>query len=334
MIPEFDLPRVLQPWSARLGTVRAEAWPSGGFSGAMIWKLHSSQGNWCLRRWPQEHPSRERLDFIHRVLAYVGNRGFKLAPVPLATETGSTFVPHGGRLWEVTAWMPGAADYPAFPTSAKLRAALTALAEFHRATESFPRIDVRPAVSAGIEERWEKLFRYVRAPDLASHVNVSRLWPELVPVGSRLCTLFVRGVGKVSVLLQRALEAQVAIQPCIRDVWHDHVLFSGDEVTGMIDYGSMRLDNVSTDIARLLGSLAGDDREAWDIGLQAYQQVRQLTQDEQLLVRAFDQSSVLMSGLQWLWWIGVEGRQFDDRPKVLARIEEILARAEHAFGRS
>ena len=47
---------------------------------------------------------------------------------------------------------------------------------------------------------------------------------------------------------------------------------------------AIRPENVSADVARLLGSLAADDSLAWQIGLGAYEQVHPLSQAERMLV--------------------------------------------------
>jgi homoserine kinase type II len=118
------------------------------------------------------------------------------------------------------------------------------------------------------------------------------------------------------------------LQPCLRDIWHAHVLFEGDRVTGLVDFGSMRPDNVATDIARLLGSMAVDNHDDWQLGLLAYQGVRRLGENELALVEMFDRTAVLMSGLQWLEWICLEQRDFSDPAAVLARVDECLARLQ------
>ena len=101
----------------------------------------------------------------------------------------------------------------------------------------------------------------------------------------------------------------MSIRPCIRDVHREHVLFQDDRVTGIIDFGSMQPDNVSCDIARLLGSMAGDETELWRLGLTAYERLTPLTDPERLLVKAYDESGVLLSGLNWLKWVFLEDRQ-------------------------
>jgi homoserine kinase type II len=117
------------------------------------------------------------------------------------------------------------------------------------------------------------------------------------------------------------------LQPCIRDIWSDHVLFEGHRVSGIIDFGSMRVDNVAGDVARLLGSLAGDDLAAWQRGLEAYEAVRPLTDDESALVTVFDESTMLLAGFNWLDWIIAE-RQFENPSEVVHRLTMIINRLE------
>jgi homoserine kinase type II len=131
---------------------------------------------------------------------------------------------------------------------------------------------------------------------------------------------------RVAPLLESVAELRVPLQPCIRDIWSAHVLFENDRVTGIVDFGAMRVESVAADVARLLGSLAGDDPAQWQVGLAAYEQVRKLSDDESRLVLAFDRSTVLLGGLQWLEWIFLEGREFPEYRAVMARIDEFTNR--------
>ena len=51
-----------------------------------------------------------------------------------------------------------------------------------------------------------------------------------------------------------------------------------------------------------------------------------LNRSESQLVRVYDASGVLLSAINWLQWIFVDGRQFDDQASVLLRFDEIAAR--------
>ncbi len=298
-----------------------------GFSGALLWHISAPRGPLCLRRWPREHPTPERLEFIQAVLWHVDQEGFHRLPLPIETRHHHGYLWHAGHLWELTPWLAGQPDYPAHPSPARLANALAALAQFHLAAASFPLAETSADASPGIVERRERLRRL-------SHGGLAQLqqavaprdWPELAARAGRLLARCETTAAKVEPLLHRAAQIRVTLQPCIRDIWHPHVLFVGDEVSGIVDFGSLRADHVACDVARLLGSMAGDDPQAWQRGLEAYQAVRPLNADELQLVAAFDRSTVLMGGLQWLEWIYLENRQFANRPAVLARIDEFLSR--------
>jgi homoserine kinase type II len=110
--------------------------------------------------------------------------------------------------------------------------------------------------------------------------------------------------------LHAAVATQVPLQVCLRDIWRPHVLFTHDEVTGMIDYGALNMDSVAADIARLFDSLLGEDVTTWNIALSAYEAVRPLLSMERTLVAAYQKSSILLTGMQWVTWLFREGRQF------------------------
>jgi len=107
--------------------------PAGGFSGARFWRLRTAGGLFCLRRWPSEHPSRKRVEYIHSVLRLVAGQGVNVVPVPLLNLQGGSYVGHAGHLWELTPWMPGEADYHRAPNPDRLTAAMQTLARFHLA---------------------------------------------------------------------------------------------------------------------------------------------------------------------------------------------------------
>jgi hypothetical protein len=226
--------------------------------------------------------------------------------------------------------MPGCADFHFLPCPAKLRSAMTALARFHLAAESFPLPEGDPVPSPGIVSRLSRL-RALHAGGL-QHIAASIRpgdWPELVPIAHRLCELFVIASPRVLQEFEPASHMAVKLQPCIRDIWHDHVLFTGGEVTGIIDFGAMRPESIAADVARLLGSLVADDLVMWHVGLSAYQSLRPISAAESQLISAFDRGTVLMSGLQWLEWIYLEHRTFPDHEAIWCRLQEILLRLEH-----
>jgi Ser/Thr protein kinase RdoA (MazF antagonist) len=310
---------------------------AGGMSGAQFWRIESPQGTLVLRRWPGEHPSPERLRFIHRVLFHATERGVSILPTPIRTATGESFVLFDGYLWELTPWMSGTADYERSPNKQKLGAAMTALATFHSSVSDFPILGLPQVAGAppAIARRLSRLRELSRrgTNEFAQAINVDK-WAELAPFARRFLdtipACLLRAIAELAPLSNIAL----TVQPCIRDIWHDHVLFTGDEVTAIIDFGAMDIDTPATDVARLLGSLVGDDEAGWRAGVSAYSKVRPLSADEERAAKALDPSSAILAGCNWLRWTYVEGRQFEDHGQVVERFRRIVARCELAAASS
>jgi Ser/Thr protein kinase RdoA (MazF antagonist) len=300
---------------------------AGGMSGAQFWRVHSPAGIFVLRRWPAEHPTADRLRFIHAVLFHAAAQGIDFLAVPVRTSADSSFVFAGERLWKLSPWLRGAADFEQNPTNEKLKAALRSLARFHDSVKGLASTEnaTAPAIA-----RHLKRLKKVADSGISSMLRAvdATTWPELAPLAKRFCAVTPESVRKVLTLLEPMGQVSFRLQPCLRDVWHDHVLFVGDDVSGIIDYGAMDIDTPATDVARLLGSLVGDNAEGWGVGLRAYLEVRPLSSDEAWAAKALDMSGTLLAGVNWLQWIFVEGRTFDDRAQIVKRFSRIAERCE------
>jgi homoserine kinase type II len=300
---------------------------AGGLSGARFWRLESPEQPLVLRRWPLEQPTPRQLWFIHSVLAHVAARGFTLVPLPLASQQRGTFVFHAGYLWQLEPWLAGRGDYATHPSRQRLAAALTTLARFHQAASDFPRRDPAISLSHGLLKRLERIERW-RSGELArlrGQIDMT-YEPALAAMAMDSCELARRSIGRLAEEVAPLANLKVPVQPCIGDIWHDNVLFDGDNVSGLVDFGAMCVDTVARDIARLLGGMADDDREAWDAGLVAYEAIRPLDDDERRLVTTFDRCNIVLSGLNWATWIYEERREFEDRAAVLARMRHFVTR--------
>jgi homoserine kinase type II len=249
--------------------------------------------------------------------------------MPLADRQGRTFVRYAGHLWELTYWMPGRADFRSDPRPSRLQAAMATLAEFHRAAATFSGYGPRQGPSPGISQRLEMVNRFAQSDleALCRHL-AARPWLEFHDRAWHLLTLARIALDLVREVLHRASHLRVPLQPCICDVWHDHVLFSGDRVTGLVDFGAMRVESVAADVARLLGSMAGDDENLWRVGLDAYHAERPLSGDERALVGPLDQSGVLLAAIHWVDWLYCEHRRFPDPAAVARRMDEVFSRLQ------
>jgi len=237
---------------------------------------------------------------------------------------GTSIVSHRAHFWEVAPWMPGVASFQNAPSAAKLAAAMQCLATFHQKTASYAsKRTVAPGILARLKHFDELMHGQLEAIQAACQQPA---WDDLLSRADHMLASFRQHAATTRGLLTQAANHQVIVHPCIRDVWHDHVLFTEDEVTGIVDFGAMRTDHVAADIARLLGSLVGDDQAAQQVGLDAYRKIRPLKDAELFLIKAFDRSSTLLAGMNWLQWICVDRRKFSDRTRVAARIDGIIER--------
>lgn len=321
---------------------------AGGMSGAQFWRITSPRGTLALRRWPAEHPTPDRLRFIHAVIKHAANRGLYFLPVPIETHDGESFIHHSGHLWELAPWMPGTADYEHSPSDEKLRAAMTALARFHNAVADFvlpleTAATLRVAGQSAIPRRRARLHSLVgeEINELASAID-NTTWPDLTSLARQFIAALPSAIPRAIAQLEPLANVPLPLQPCLRDIWHDHILFTGNEVTGLIDFGAVDIDTPATDIARLLGSLipnptprSGEElvegqpfSTAWQTGLSAYAAMRPLSQHESLAVLALNTANPIIAGCNWLRWIYIEGRAFVNHAQVLARFHQILNRIQ------
>jgi homoserine kinase type II len=267
-----------------------------------------------------------RVAFIHAVLLHAASRDFDILPAPIRSTSGATYVMHRRSLWELTPWLPGRANFHATPSREKLSSAMTSLARFHECVSTFER--QRISSSPGIRQRRKMVddLKSSELSSLATAVSKADATNRLAAKSHELLNLVAVVLPRLQTELARAIGHQSPLQPCIRDIWHDHILFTGNEVTGIVDFGATQMDSVATDIARLLGSLVRDDEDLWQFGIDEYCRVRALNAAERQLVRVFDRSFVTLAGINWIRWIFVERRQFEDESRIHARIDEILNR--------
>jgi Ser/Thr protein kinase RdoA (MazF antagonist) len=295
----------------------------GGFSGAALWRIDAPAGSLCLRAWPP-HETWPRLLFRHRLMTLARQSGLSFVPAIFLTCDGVSAVEHAGRLWELTEWLPGRADFHERPSPTRLEAACTALAQLHMVWrgQSSTTADC-PAVQRRLAflHEWYDLLRSGWHPLAAAEAN-----DPLRPLVERAWRVLPSALEKVPQRLQHWLSGHLRVQPCLGDPWHAHLLFEGDRLTGLIDYGAVKIDHVAADLSRLLGSLVGDDATGWQVGLQAYRRLAPLTAEEEELAHALDETGLVLGVANWLRWLYAEKRPFPDRSAVARRINELLDR--------
>jgi homoserine kinase type II len=322
---------VLGRYQLPLCTDVVDPWGHYGFSGANLWRVEASAGTFCLRAWPTHVPA-SRLEELHRLMTLARERGLSFVPAVLAATHGHTWVEHAGRLWELTQWLPGRPGYHEHPSRERLTSACVALAQLHRAWQAIVtanRHELCPAVVRRLEavESWQHLLHSGWVPRFPAEDA-----DPIHPVARRAWNVLPRWLERVRPSLVSFPGSPGGLQPCLCDPWHDNLLFEGERLTGLVDYGSVKLDHVAVDLARLLGSLVEDDADGWRIGLEAYRGVRPLSPQEEHLARVLDRTGTVIGVVQWLRWLYEERRAFADRTKAAARLELLVRRIERWEG--
>ena len=279
-----------------------------GFSGARVWKVSTHDAVYCLRRWPAPIPDRERLWELHRWLEHLSGEGnIPVAPA-FRTDEGQRLLEQDGILWQLEPWRPGEPDRSEEPTSARLTSAMTTLASLHQCSASYCTREQRSSwfvvghgPSPAVIERGRMLSGWTRRRlRTARDTLVHRRTNALGVTALRLVQAAIELRDCVLGELHDARSIHVPLLPCLRDVWRDHVLFTGERVTGLIDPAAARTDSTASDLSRFLGSYLPLGQDRWEEALGAYESVRALTESEHRLIPVLDRSNVLLSGLHWV----------------------------------
>ncbi|MDB4614120.1 aminoglycoside phosphotransferase family protein [bacterium] len=303
-------PEILSTFSAKFRDLRFSGYqPEQGFSGARVVRLTGDVGQFCLRQWPARCPPVTRILALHQLLRHVFNHGVKQVAVPIVTTNEQTISEWRGRLWQLEPWMPGVADWNDAPSLVRLKNTMRCLAQFHTAARTFacpPNatqwFHCQAAVrSPAVVERWKLLHGWLNGGfDGIQRMIVNDTDQVFSDLATQLVAL-AREVGpRVLQQLRQAQDLLIEVQPCLRDAWQDHILFTNDEVSGLIDANACRIENVASDLARLLGSLVGDDCVQFATAVDCYSTYHPLSSDERTLIGVLDRSSVVLSGLTWL----------------------------------
>lgn len=285
--------------------------PAGGFSGASLWRGDASgEPVFALKAWPPRM-SADRLAGIHRLMARASHLSF--IPRVHRTHDGATVVEAAGRAWDLTTWMPGEPD--SRPTPARLASACAAVAAVHAAWRpASPTIAPCP----GIRRRLDLLMQ---GSTLVAADNHSR--------GSLSRQVFVTALLHAECELRPWEHRPVRLQPCLCDVWGAHVLYAGNSVTGLIDYGAVKEDHVAVDLARLLGDVAGDDPDRFESGLDAYRTAGGVLDVSDEFVRLLDRTGALCAVVFWLHRLGEP--HLKDSTTAQTRLEKVIARVNRLY---
>ncbi len=293
---------------------------AGGFSGAVFWRFTDEvQRDLVLRLWPTGTKV-DRVRWIHSVLRHVSRQDVSIVPVPLQHRQGDSVFEVSKRLAELSPWMSGAADFTRQPTGLRLQNTMWAVARLHGALSSFESHGA--GLSDGMSTRLAK-FSALNNDRLDRLVRAGQQKPKhaLAKFVAPLASSVRKNRSSITHRLQWGAGVVVPLQVCVRDIWHDHILFAGEDVAAIVDFDALRVDSVCLDLARLLQSMVGNNEGKWQFAVNKYGERRGLTSTELDLISVLRRVNPILSTATWLEWAFIDGHEFEDSLRIAGRLE-------------
>jgi Ser/Thr protein kinase RdoA (MazF antagonist) len=317
-----------------------------GWSGGQVYRVQTSLGIGALRSWPiKTHP--ERIHAIHTAQLAARTAGMLVVPAPVLARNGSKTILWQDRWWELVDWRPGQPLPPREPSHRNLDQVADTLHQWYQAvrlpevanalthfcpSESINGVLLRqPAPSPGILRRLEILEQ----EENATPIDAARL-----PVTEReLAERTAQTLDQKRPWFHRLTEhanSVFQLELCLRDVHREHLLFHNEQVSGLIDFGSIGFDTPAIDLARYLSSFETfpiDWLEQSSPSLAAIQDPALDVRSWADLITILAITGAVASCLHWRRWLITENRTFPSRPRALDRWKnrlEFVDRLENA----
>jgi len=322
-----------------------------GFSGSPLWAVvfPDRAGRFVLKPLAATM-SADQVAFVHGLMRHLREQGIAAVPLLVSTRDGGTAVTApDGRRWELCSLVPGVAVPQ--PSARQSAAAAAVLARIHRVAAGLagqaPRLGLPPALVRRVEQAarlrdcsWRsRRDRWSGPHDAGLPAAVIE---AIVARFDRAIEVFAAaGGGPLLERCSRLAGRPCRLQPVLRDVWCDHVLFGDrqrDRVTGVVDFHAAGIDTPATDLARLWGSWrhpdggrAGGLLDRWPEARAAYEAVRPIEADERALIDFLHATGVIFGLDNWFRWTLDDRRSFPDPARVLQRIECLGDELPHAI---
>jgi Ser/Thr protein kinase RdoA (MazF antagonist) len=317
-------------WSPNARIVRPI---QAGLSNSLVFQVEWDEAFFCLKGLP-ERLGHSRLQWIHNLEKQATQKGLDCLPVAQSTRANATYVSAQGRLWELSTWLPGESHEVVNPR--QLAQAMRCLAQIHVAWD---KSEVgAPTIVNERRKYANECRRLLRELDWEAVFSKNSQFSWLNDVRNLVAKSTTKLV-ELEAELTTWEDASLRIQPVLRDVWSDHVLFVADSVSGLIDIHAANTGTVAGDISRLLASWRlptsekSDDwspdervRAGWEEAISHYESIRPLSDAERRLIGVLDDAACLLTPWVWIRWLLLEQRRFENWEKVEKRVKACFRR--------
>jgi len=303
-----------------------------GLSNAVVYKIESYRQVAALKRWPLAW-DRKRLAEIHRFQKFLSRDPESFTPQLLEWSHGDTLLETDQGCWELSDWRPGKPlETIGLVSDAQLIACAQGIARLH---EGCRRYGVQVHVAPGLTQRRDGLMRLLGEPHRALHRLLPIVESHRAQASSTMLLELATRAQRVAASAVDAWEGwsrtPVQCSWVLRDLWREHLLFRGEALTGILDFGAARIDWPGLDLIRALGTLMLDSDPRWSLALAQYVQRQPSIELDLGIAKWVHRVSVSLSAMQWLEWLAdgtfdwqqTNGRQWQRIKELLAQLQDI-----------
>ena len=227
--------------------------------------------------------TRETALWEQDLAAFAASRGWPTAPT-LPSNRGERLVEHGGRLWSALPFRPGKELMTG--DAAYYRRLGELIARLHVDLAEFPVAGQRPGFGTTVE-----LDAWVRPYDSASFEELAELLnAEDAELGAALRRERERSLRE----LQDAGYGSLPPLPVHGDFQDFNLLWTGDELTGLLDFDFARRDAQVCDLATMLVPFLPLDPNLAAALFAGYRTVRELSEAERAVTRLLPRALLLV----------------------------------------
>ncbi len=273
-----------------------------GFSGAIVWRVHSGSTHFALKAYPPDWSDARRLTAIHQRIAVAGS---DLMPQPVPTQFGKTVNESQGRLWDLVTWCDGLA------TNDIGQSTIEAISRLHIRWQ----LPVSPPQPSNtVTRHWATLDEWEEAA--VTTASTEKL-ADAVKVLSRQ-------IEPTRAALRPWLKRPVPVQTVHGDLWPGNVLTHQGRFSGIIDCAAVRVDSVTSDLSRLFGTISVEAKRQI---AECYEPLRPMQTIEWELLHVLGRTGPVARLAQWLKWLIVDRRQFVDPVAAEQRFADVFAQS-------
>lgn len=244
------------------------------FTGKALARLEGPAGSLCLRRYPRG-TAEHWLQAVHRALAFLEGRGFRLFPHQIATASSQPVLRHGAHLYDLSTWVRGEGVVPNALSDEQLANLGAVIARLHLTGAGAPGPPVRfdwltRRQRLTQQLAWDPVARgsgraaWQRKGNLdAFYTTLAR--PDSPAQADRDARAIVAAASEALRWLERAgPAADLTHEPATLthgDLWSDHIRFCDVGVIALLDFDTLALRPPPGDLAALCADFGG-----WDAG--------------------------------------------------------------------